>query len=133
MSGTLTAAVKAKATESPAEEGISGKKKKIRESKNRKKYWKKADVTEVDEFLENQRFNERIGGDVSFKEDDQLFMVDRSTDEAGEKRFQKKRSDILKVLISSKVLWYYYEIDFPPFISVNLHLYALSNTPVYAG
>lgn len=79
------------------EDGATGRKKKVRESKNRKKYWKKADITEVDEYLEDQRFNERVGGDVSNKEDTQLFLLDKSTDEAGERRFQKKRSEILKV------------------------------------
>ncbi|XP_022653239.1 ribosome biogenesis protein NOP53-like [Varroa destructor] len=78
------------------EDGATGRKKKVRESKNRKKYWKKADITEVDEYLEDQRFNERVGGDVSNKEDTQLFLLDKSTDEAGERRFQKKRSEILK-------------------------------------
>ena len=72
------------------------KKKKIRESKNRKKYWKKADITDVEEFLEEKRFDERVGGDVSLRADDEIYLLDKSTDEVSEKAFQKKRSDILK-------------------------------------
>lgn len=97
MRGTKMGEVIVSPLETATEDDTAGKKKKIRESKNRKKYWKKADITEVDEFLEGQRFNERIGGDVSLKEDDHLFLLDRSTGEEGEKKFQKKRSDILKV------------------------------------
>ncbi|OQR78159.1 glioma tumor suppressor candidate region 2 protein-like [Tropilaelaps mercedesae] len=96
MPDHMTDLLKVPLAEIPAEDGTLRKKKKIRESKNRKRYWKKADVTDVDEFLEGQRFNERVGGDVSLKEDEQLFMLDRTCDEAGEKQFQKKRSDILK-------------------------------------
>lgn len=83
----------------PTNEGLSDPnttKKKIRESKNRKKYWKKADITDVEEFLEEKRFDERVGGDVSLRADNEIYLLDKSTDETSEKVFQKKRSDILK-------------------------------------
>uniref|UniRef100_L7LZR8 Ribosome biogenesis protein NOP53 n=2 Tax=Rhipicephalus pulchellus TaxID=72859 RepID=L7LZR8_RHIPC len=42
------------------------------------KAWKKhCDVNDVEEFLEEQRFDERIGGSISSKPDDQLFFVDK--------------------------------------------------------
>ncbi len=41
---------------------MSNKKKLIKVSKNRKKVWRKhCDIKEVEEFLDNNRFNERIG------------------------------------------------------------------------
>ncbi|XP_037285458.2 ribosome biogenesis protein NOP53 [Rhipicephalus microplus] len=54
------------------------KRKRLGVSKNRKKAWKKhCDVNDVEEFLEEQRFDERIGGSISSKPDDQLFFVDK--------------------------------------------------------
>lgn len=46
-------------------------------SKNRKKSWKKhSDVKDVEEFLEDQRLDERLGGSVATKPDEELFYVD---------------------------------------------------------
>ncbi|KAL1425337.1 hypothetical protein MTO96_019277 [Rhipicephalus appendiculatus] len=54
------------------------KRKRLGVSKNRKKAWKKhCDVNDVEDFLEEQRFDERIGGSISSKPDDQLFFVDK--------------------------------------------------------
>lgn len=47
-------------------------------SKNRKKAWiKHSDVNDVEEFLEDQRFDERMGGPVSSKPDEELFFIDK--------------------------------------------------------
>ncbi|XP_070388649.1 ribosome biogenesis protein NOP53-like [Dermacentor albipictus] len=54
------------------------KRKRVGVSKNRKKAWKKhCDINDVEEFLEDQRFDERIGGSVASKPDEQLFFVDK--------------------------------------------------------
>lgn len=39
-----------------------GNKKRVKVSKNRKKNWRKhVDIDEVEEFLDNERFEERVG------------------------------------------------------------------------
>lgn len=42
-------------------EGKQINRKKLKISKNRKKGWKKTDVTEVEDFLEDERLQERTG------------------------------------------------------------------------
>ncbi|KAL3874911.1 hypothetical protein ACJMK2_037863 [Sinanodonta woodiana] len=54
-----------------------GKKKRQRLNKNKKKSWRKVDISEVEEFLEDQRLQERTGGLVAEKPDDQLFFVEK--------------------------------------------------------
>ncbi|KAK3591541.1 hypothetical protein CHS0354_041586 [Potamilus streckersoni] len=54
-----------------------GKRKRLRLSKNKKKSWRKVDISEVEEFLEDQRLQERTGGLVADKPDDQLFFVEK--------------------------------------------------------
>ncbi|XP_002741750.1 ribosome biogenesis protein NOP53-like [Saccoglossus kowalevskii] len=61
-------------------------------SKNRKKSWKKIDVTDVEEQLEDQRLQLRTGGLVAEKADDQLFFVDK----------KDKKSDV-QVKIKSRL------------------------------
>uniref|UniRef100_A0A023GK46 Ribosome biogenesis protein NOP53 n=1 Tax=Amblyomma triste TaxID=251400 RepID=A0A023GK46_AMBTT len=54
------------------------KRKRLGVSKNRKKSWiKHSDVNDVEAFLEEQRFDERMGGPVSSKPDEELFFVDK--------------------------------------------------------
>lgn len=54
------------------------KRKRLGVSKNRKKTWiKHIDVNDVEEFLEDQRFDERMGGPVSSKPDEELFFIDK--------------------------------------------------------
>ena len=51
--------------------------KRARVSKNKKKNWRKhTDVNDVEEYLEDVRVQERTGGIVAEKTDDQLFFVD---------------------------------------------------------
>lgn len=46
-------------------------------SKKSKKSWRKnTDITEVEDFLEDQRLEERLGGPFSDKKDGELFLVD---------------------------------------------------------
>ncbi|XP_015928213.1 ribosome biogenesis protein NOP53 [Parasteatoda tepidariorum] len=56
----------------------------VRGSKNRKKAWKKTDITEVEEYLEEKRFDERIGGTVSEKKDADLFIVQTTAEDGPE-------------------------------------------------
>ncbi|XP_055944989.1 ribosome biogenesis protein NOP53-like [Argiope bruennichi] len=54
--------------------------KKVRVSKNRKKNWNKVcDIKDVEEYLEEKRLEERIGGSVFEKTDDQLFVIQTDT------------------------------------------------------
>lgn len=54
------------------------KRKRLGVSKNRKKAWiKHIDVNDVEEFLEDQRFDERMGGPVASKPDEELFFIDK--------------------------------------------------------
>ncbi|KAK7485015.1 hypothetical protein BaRGS_00023793 [Batillaria attramentaria] len=50
--------------------------------KNKKKSWRAVDITETEEFLEDQRFQLRTTGLVAEKADDQLFLVDKTKEEA---------------------------------------------------
>ncbi|CAH1773258.1 unnamed protein product [Owenia fusiformis] len=52
------------------------RKAKKRLSKNKKKTWKKTDVQDVEDHLEDQRLQERTGGLLAEKTDEQLFFVD---------------------------------------------------------
>ncbi|KAF6017181.1 GLTSCR2 [Bugula neritina] len=47
--------------------------------KNRKKGWKKVDTTELDDFIEDQRLQERTGGLVSDKTNEELFFIDEKS------------------------------------------------------
>ena len=63
-----------------------------RASKKNKKSWRKnVDMTEVNEFLEEKRFEERIGGSLEDKPDEALFTLDTNV-EVTETR--KKRGDV---------------------------------------
>ncbi|VDI08875.1 nucleolar protein 53 [Mytilus galloprovincialis] len=68
--------------------------KKLRISKNKKKGWKKTDITEVEEFLEDQRLQERTGGLVAEKKDEQLFIVDKAPEEEPQIQRKRKKKDI---------------------------------------
>jgi len=57
---------------------VSISKRKVKVSKNRKKSWNKfCDVKEVEDYLEEKRFDERIGGRISEKPDEELFFVQK--------------------------------------------------------
>ncbi|XP_033736143.1 ribosome biogenesis protein NOP53-like [Pecten maximus] len=66
--------------------------KKTRLGKNKKKAWKAIDISEVEDVLEDERMQERTGGLVAEKSDDQLFMVDKDAFDPKENdtKFQKK-------------------------------------------
>ncbi|XP_067681218.1 ribosome biogenesis protein NOP53-like isoform X1 [Haliotis asinina] len=53
-------------------------------SKNKKKGWKKVDISELEDFLEDERLQERTGGLVADKTDDSLFFVDKTVKEKPE-------------------------------------------------
>ncbi|CAG2163486.1 unnamed protein product [Oppiella nova] len=58
---------------------MSKPKKAVKVSKNRKKTWRKhCPIDDVEEYLENNRFNERIGGAIADKSDDSLFVVEKT-------------------------------------------------------
>lgn len=55
------------------------KRKKLKVSKNRKKTWiKHSDIKDVEEFLEEKRFEDRLGGPIEERPDDSLFSVDKT-------------------------------------------------------
>ncbi|XP_021340488.1 glioma tumor suppressor candidate region gene 2 protein-like, partial [Mizuhopecten yessoensis] len=66
--------------------------KKSRLGKNKKKAWKAIDVTEVEDVMEDERMQERTGGLVAEKADDQLFVVDKDAFDPKENdsKYQKK-------------------------------------------
>ncbi|XP_060083805.1 ribosome biogenesis protein NOP53-like [Ylistrum balloti] len=73
--------------------------KKSRLGKNKKKAWKAIDITEVEDVLEDERMQERTGGLVAEKSDDQLFMVDKDAFDPKEndsKYEKRKRKRALK-------------------------------------
>ncbi|CAB0019442.1 unnamed protein product [Nesidiocoris tenuis] len=54
--------------------------KRKRVSKRRRKDWRKhSDIQDVDDFLNQQRQEERIGGPASAKKDEELFVIDEQT------------------------------------------------------
>lgn len=76
---------------------IEGPKKKTRASKKSKKSWRKnTDIDDVEEFLEDKRLEERIGGNFSEKKDDELFVVETVAEELedeNQSRRKKRRQD----------------------------------------
>lgn len=52
--------------------------KKRKMSKKTKKSWKKVDIKDVEAFLDDQRFEQRLGKPFSLRLDEDLFVVDRS-------------------------------------------------------
>ncbi|XP_071080309.1 ribosome biogenesis protein NOP53-like [Haliotis cracherodii] len=50
-------------------------------AKSKKKGWKKVDISELEDFLEDERLQERTGGLVADKTDDTLFFVDKTVKE----------------------------------------------------
>lgn len=61
-------------------EKITKKKKKI-SKKNKKSWVKHIDNKDVEEFLDHQRLQERLGGSFSEKKDVELFVIDEAADE----------------------------------------------------
>ena len=63
-----------------AETGISRPKRQKGASKKNKKSWRKnTDVEEVEEFLDDQRLEERLGGAFDKRKDSDIFVLDKST------------------------------------------------------
>ncbi|KAG8192913.1 hypothetical protein JTE90_025622 [Oedothorax gibbosus] len=72
--------------------GSVQKKKRVRVSKNRKRNWNKhCDVKEIEDFLEDKRFDERIGGAVSEKSDNELFSIETDAKTESENKSQSKK------------------------------------------
>lgn len=69
----------------------NGNKKRITSSKSKKKGWKKTDIGDVEEFLEEERIDERRGGKASEKPDDALFFVDAKVSEEQKLTRKQKR------------------------------------------
>ena len=63
-------------------------------SKKNKKSWRKnVDMTEVNEYLEEKRFEERVGGSVTEKTDEALFTVDTNVEAELSETKRKRRED----------------------------------------
>ncbi|XP_052275978.1 ribosome biogenesis protein NOP53-like isoform X2 [Dreissena polymorpha] len=50
-------------------------------SKNKKKSWRKVDIKDVEEFLEDERLQERTGGIIADKANESLFFVDKKSED----------------------------------------------------
>jgi len=62
-------------------------------SKKNKKSWRKnVDMQQVNQFLDEQRFEERVGGSFSDRPDEKLFSIE--TEANGEKEAKKNRKEI---------------------------------------
>ncbi|XP_048735462.2 ribosome biogenesis protein NOP53-like isoform X2 [Ostrea edulis] len=75
--------------------------KKSRLAKNKKKAWRKVDITDVEEYLEDERLQERTGGLVAEKSDAELFTIETKapsidTEEAVPKKRRKREPKDLK-------------------------------------
>ena len=72
------------------------KRKKNASRKNKKSWRKNVDIDDVEEFLEEERLEERLGGKFADRKDDQLFVVDGSaaseTAPAASGRIERRRA-----------------------------------------
>ncbi|XP_026283920.1 ribosome biogenesis protein NOP53 [Frankliniella occidentalis] len=77
-----------------------GKVKKRQGSKKTKKAWRKTDIQDVEDFLEDKRLEERLGVAFEDRQDHELFTVDTVPDQKGLDKFEdwkkERRNEILK-------------------------------------
>jgi len=74
-----------------ADSGQKGGPKMNKASKKNKKSWRKnVDMTAVNQFLEEERFEERVGGSFAARPDDQLFTIEKTAKAVPEKRNRKE-------------------------------------------
>ncbi|XP_017485669.1 PREDICTED: glioma tumor suppressor candidate region gene 2 protein-like [Rhagoletis zephyria] len=70
------------------------KKRKLKVSRNKKKSWRKhTDIKEIEDFLENKRFEERVGVAAAEVKDEDLFMIEKTGDD---KAYQEKLETMQK-------------------------------------
>lgn len=67
--------------------------KRKRLGKNKKKSWRGIDISETENFLEDQRFQLRTTGLVAEKTDDQLFVVERQRSDTAAKEAPKRKAN----------------------------------------
>ncbi|XP_070576679.1 ribosome biogenesis protein NOP53-like [Ptychodera flava] len=67
-------------------------------SRNKKKGWKKSDVKDVEEHLEDQRLQLRTGGLVAEKTDEQLFFVEKTSKDQKEDELERSKKKESKPL-----------------------------------
>ncbi|GAB1601402.1 ribosome biogenesis protein NOP53-like [Argonauta hians] len=60
-------------------EDLKSKRKRLHVAKNKKKAWRKTDIKDVEEYLEDVRHQERTGGLLAEKPDKNLFFVDKTS------------------------------------------------------
>ena len=65
------------------------KRKKNASRKNKKSWRKNVDIDDVEEFLEEERLEERLGGKFADRKDEQLFVVDGA---AASGRIERRRA-----------------------------------------
>ena len=88
----------------------AGPKRKKGASKKNKKSWRKnTDIDDVNEFLDDQRLEERLGGPFDEKKDDELFVVDKGHEDespapALTRRAARKKAAAEKPLRCNQVL-----------------------------
>eukprot|EP00106_Octopus_bimaculoides_P001034 XP_014768476.1 PREDICTED: uncharacterized protein CG1785-like [Octopus bimaculoides] len=83
-------------------DAASEKKARLHQGKNKKKSWRKTDIKDVEEYLEDVRHQERTGGIISQKADESLFFVDKDVSKskkritAAERRRLRQKDQPLK-------------------------------------
>jgi len=71
--------------------GVKGGPKMNKASKKNKKSWRKnVDMTEINQFMEEKRFEERVGGSFEDRPDDKLFTIEKEAKFVPEKRNRKE-------------------------------------------
>lgn len=66
-------------------------KRRPKDSKKTKKSWRKnVDIEDIEEFLEDERLEQRLGGKFADRKDEDLFVVDNQGEEEGQGQGQKK-------------------------------------------
>jgi len=79
---------------------------KQRVNKSKKRNWKHVDIQDIEDNLEDQRLQERTGGLVAEKTDDQLFFIDNSVTDKGDVSLvgKKRRRDVKNLKCHSGLL-----------------------------
>ena len=70
--------IKAKSTEAPKSNKGASK-------KNKKSWRKNTSIEDIEEFLDDQRLEERLGGSFDKRKDEDLFMLDSKSQKEAEK------------------------------------------------
>ena len=69
-------------------------KRRPKDSKKTKKSWRKnVDIEDIEEFLEDERLEQRLGGKFADRKDEDLFVVDSQGQQEGEKKIKGTKEE----------------------------------------